>query len=62
MAQVELFLDFNVAVGTIEAGSEREVLHSKSLLYNTENILGHLEKLLSRKITEGIFLGAINHP
>ena len=23
VAQVELFLDFNVAVGTIEAGSER---------------------------------------
>ena len=57
MAQVELFLDFNVEVGTIEAGSEREVLRSKSLLYYTENPLGHLEQLLSRKVAEGIFLG-----
>ena len=36
VAQVELFLDLDVAVGAIEAGSEREVLRSKSLLYNTE--------------------------
>ena len=57
LAQVELFVDFDVTVGTIEAGSEREVLSSKSLLYNTENLLGHLEKLMSRKITEGIVLG-----
>ena len=40
---MEFFLEFDVAVGTIEAGSEREVLRSKSLLYNTENLLGHLE-------------------
>ena len=56
VAQVELFLDFNVAVGTIEAGSEREVLRSKSLLYNTEYPVGHLEQLRSWKVTEGIHL------
>ena len=57
VAQVELFLDFDVAVGTIEAGSEREVLRSKSLLYNTEYPVGHLEQLRSWKVTEGILLG-----
>ena len=57
VAQVELFLDFNVAVGAIEAGSEREVLRSKSLLYNTENSLGHLEQLWSWNFAEGILLG-----
>ena len=57
VTQVELFLDFDVAVGMIEAGSEREVLRSKSFLYNTEYPVGHLEQLLSRKITEGILLG-----
>ena len=36
VAQVELFLEFDVAVGTIEAGSERQVLRSKSLLYNSK--------------------------
>ena len=56
MAQVELFLDFDVAVGTIEAGSEREVLRSKSLLYNTENSLGNLEQLRSWNVAEGILL------
>ena len=57
VAQVELFLDFDVAVGTIEAGSERELLRSKSLLYNTENSLGHLEQLRSWNVAEGIHLG-----
>ena len=56
VAQVELFLEFDVAVGTIEAGSEREVLRSKSLLYNTENSLGHLEQLRSWNVAEGILL------
>ena len=56
-AQVELFLDFNVAVGGIEVGSEREVLRSKSLLYNTEYPVGHLEQLRSWKVAEGILLG-----
>ena len=54
--QVELFLDFNVAVGAIEAGSERELLRSKSLLYNTENPVGHLEQLRSWNVAEGILL------
>ena len=57
MAQVELILDFDVAVGTIEAGSEREVLRSKSLLYNTEYPVGHLEQLRSWNVAEGIHLG-----
>ena len=57
VAQVELFLDFDVAVGMIEAGSEREVLRSKSLLYNTENSLGHLEQLRGWNVAEGILLG-----
>ena len=57
VAQVELFLEFDVAVGRIESGSEREVLRSKSLLYNTEYPVGHLEQLLSREVTEGILLG-----
>ena len=57
VTQVELFLDFDVAVGTIEAGSEREVLRSKSFLYYTEYPVGHLEQLLSREVTEGILLG-----
>ena len=57
MAQVELFLDFNVAVGTIEAGSEREVLRTKSLLFNSKYPLGHLKKLLSREVGEVILLG-----
>ena len=56
VAQVEHFLDFKVAVGTIEAGSEREVLRSKSLLYNTEYPVGHLEKLRSWNVAEGILL------
>ena len=43
VAQVELFLDFNVAVGAIEAGSERELLRSKSLLYNSKYPLRHLK-------------------
>ena len=47
VAQVELFLDFNDAVDTIEAGSEREGLRSKSLLYNTDYPVGHLEQLRS---------------
>ena len=57
VAQVELFLDFNAAVGTIEAGSEREVLRSKSLLYNTEYAACHLEQLGSWKVAEGILFG-----
>ena len=56
MAQVELILDFDVAVGTIEAGSEREVLRSKSLLYNTDYPVGHLDQLRSWNVTEGILL------
>ena len=56
VAQVELFLDFDVAVGTIEAGSERDVLRSKSLLYNTEYPVGHLEQLRSWNVAEGILL------
>ena len=55
-AQVELFLEFDVAVGTIEAGSEREVFRSKSLLYNTEYPVGHLEQLRSWNVAEGILL------
>ena len=57
VAQVELFLDFNIAVGTIEAGFYRELLRSKSLLYNTENPLRHLEQLGSWNVAEGILLG-----
>ena len=57
VAQVELFLEFDVAVGTIEAGSERELLRSKSLLYNTEYPVGHLEQLRSWNVAEGILLG-----
>ena len=57
MAQVELFLDFDVAVGAIEAGSERELLRSKSLLYNTKYPAGHLEQLRSWNVAEGILLG-----
>jgi len=56
VAQVELFIDFDVAVGTIEAGSEREVLRSKSLLYNTDYHVGHLEQLQSSDVAEGILL------
>jgi hypothetical protein len=56
VAQVELFLEFDVAVGTIEAGSEREVLRSKSLLYNTDYPVGHLEQLRSWNVAEGILL------
>ena len=43
VVQVKLFFDFNVAVGTIEAGSERYFLCSKSFIYNTEYPLRHLE-------------------
>ena len=43
MAQVELFLDFDVVVGTIEAGSQRKVPRSKSLLYNSKYPVGHLK-------------------
>ena len=57
VAQVELFLDFDVAVGAIEAGSEREILRSETLLYNTENPLHHLEELRSWNVAEGILLG-----
>ena len=56
MAQVEFFLDLDVAVGTIEAGSEREVLRSKSLLYNTQYPVSHLEQLRSWNVAEGILL------
>ena len=56
MAQVELFLDFDVAVGTIEAGSEREILRSKSLLHNTDYLVGHLEQLRGWNVAEGILL------
>jgi hypothetical protein len=56
VAQVELFLEFDVAVGTIKAGSEREVLRSKSLLYNTEYPVGHLEQLRGWNVAEGILL------
>jgi hypothetical protein len=56
VAQVEFFLDFDVAVGTIEAGSEREVLRSKSLLYNTQYPVSHLEQLRSWNVAEGIHL------
>ena len=56
MAQVELFRDFDVAVGTIEAGSERELFRSKSLLYNTDYPVGHLEQLRSWNVAEGILL------
>ena len=56
VAQVELFLEFDVAVGTIEAGSERDFLRSKSLLYNTEYPVGHLEQLRSWNVAEGILL------
>jgi hypothetical protein len=56
LAQVELFVDFDIAVGTIETGSEREVLRSKSLLYNTEYPVGHLEQLRSWNVAEGILL------
>jgi hypothetical protein len=43
VAQVELFLDFNLAECTIEAGSEGELLRSKSLLYDSKYPLGHLK-------------------
>ena len=56
VAQVELFLEFDDKVGTIEAGSEREVLRSKSLLYNTQYPVGHLEQLRSWKVAVGILL------
>ena len=56
VTHVELFLEFNVAVGTIEAGSERKVLRSKSILYNTENLLVHIEQLLSWEVTERFLL------
>ena len=56
MAQVEFFLEFDVAVGKIEAGSERELLRSKSLLYNNEYHVCHLEQLRSWNVAEGILL------
>ena len=43
VAQVELFLDFNFMVSPIEAGSEREILRSKSLLYYSKYPVGHLK-------------------